>query len=469
MACFASKVVANVRLIPREEFTSFWIPFLGHFIKDKKVQLSTPRYRHLFASILETYLTRCVGALPFKWTPKSKEIDCRCDVCHLFYRFLISSVSAASFRPVLRSEAHHLNTYLIPQAYKNNRCLFAIEDGLLVVRKLKEVDVQARKSWTENKEKASMNIRQLDGPALRQILGDEYPRIWDLQSVQIPQGCAPVPIESLDRPPPHMGLFRPHQLPISMVPTASPSSAHRLGRTHPPNPKGRLQTTNSPIPPLSATNRAAPTPCVSSIARTPRNPKKAKHDQDGLLTPATSSRTQPRGTVQAYRETLSRGWDSLRSEEQDADRLGAERELMRPTQLPPSTYRARSTPKASPRMSPSSSRPTALQGSPSLVGRRTASGRAARGPGPSVAVSTPRAAAATMQPSSPSPRVFGPISSGRLNSVSTASSQFRIKTKAGRVKMEVGKVGAGVGRLPAPSSRVTKKHVPEVIDLTGDD
>jgi hypothetical protein len=90
-------------------------------------------------------------------------------------------------------------------------------------------------------------------------------------------------------------------------------------------------------------------------------------------------------------------------------------------------------------------------------------------PRPSVTVSTPRAAATTMQPSSPSPRIFGPISSGRLNWVSTSQSQSRIKTKAGKVNTEVVKVGAGVGRPPASSSRGAKKHVPEVIDLTGDD
>jgi hypothetical protein len=403
-----------------------------------------------------------------RWTPKSREIDCRCDLCQLFYRFLISSVSAASFSPISRSKVHHLNTYLIPQAYKNNRCLFAIENGSLVVRKLKEADPQSRKSWTENKEKASMNIQQLDGPALRQILGDEYVRIWDFQSIQMPQDCSPVPIESLDRPPPHMSLFRPHQLPVSMTPTASPGSAHRLGSSRPPNPQRRLQTTNSRNPSPSSTNLAAPTPYVRSVARTPPNFKKVGHDQDGLLTPATSSRTR-RGTVEAYRRTMSRGWDSLRFKEREADWLRAERELMHPTQLPPSTYRPRSTPKASPHITPSSSRYTASQRSPSLVGRRTVSSNAARVPRPSATVSTPRAAATTMQPSSPSPRIFGPISSGRLNSLSTSQSQSRIKTKAGKVNTEVVKVGAGVGRPPASSTRGAKKHMPEVIDLTGDD
>ncbi|KAK3298783.1 uncharacterized protein B0H64DRAFT_316445 [Chaetomium fimeti] len=479
VASFAFKVVADVGLIPRPEFTSFWIPFLGHLIKvleEKNVFLSASRYRHFFAAILETYLARCVGALPFTWMPKTKEIDCRCSLCTSFRRFLINSVSAASFHSGSQLNVHHLNTYLIPNAYKNNRCILGMEDGSLVVRKMEEVDVQNRERWMESNKTASMNIRKLDGPSLRQILGDDYPRIRNFQSVQKPKRCSPVPIESLSDPLHQADILRPHQIPVSMAPAASPGSAHRLlGSSRSPNRQGRLPSTNSPL-------AAAPGRPVRSTARTPRNPAKGNgnHNPDETLTSATSRmdgflagcRSQPAAsnprlsppiTPAAYREAISRGWDSVRSKETESYTSRAESVwgVTRPTPVSMSKYLPRSTPKASPRGTPFSSQPTAFQSSPSSPSKRARSGNASKGARLPVPAPTPRRSAATMQPSSPSPRVFGPVSSGRLNSIPTSRTASKAKTEVVKVKTEV---------LPsASSSRGAKKRVCEVIDLTGDD
>ncbi|KAH6628068.1 hypothetical protein F5144DRAFT_294724 [Chaetomium tenue] len=249
-----------------------------------------------------------------------------------------------------------------------------------------------------------------------------------------------------------------------MVPAASSGSAHRLGSIRRPNPQGRHHSSNSPIPSPYSTSQAAPAPYARTVARTPHNPKKANHDRDGLLTPATPSRTYPSAATDTDVQAVSRAWNSMRLKELKSYWSGAEgaQERMHPTLVSASNSRPHSTPKAPPPRTPSSAQPTALQGSPrSLLGSRATSGTAARGPRPSVTVSAPRAAAASMQPSSPSPRVFGPISSARLNAVPTPPSHSRVKTNSVRIKMEVGP--------PADSFRGAKNRPFEVIDLTGDD
>ncbi|KAH6854693.1 hypothetical protein B0I37DRAFT_301525 [Chaetomium sp. MPI-CAGE-AT-0009] len=473
VASFAFKVVADVGLIPRQEFTSFWIPFLGHLIKvleEQSVPLSTSRYRHLFAAILETYLARFVGALPLTWMPKNKEVDCCCGLCTLFRRFLINNVSAASFRSVSQWDIRHLNTYLIPHAYKNNRCVFGMEDGSLVVRKAEEVDVQSRKSWMDNNKKASINIRKLDGPALRKILGDDYPRLRNFRSVQMPRRCSPVPIDSLGDPRYQASVLRPHQTPVSTAPTAPtapPGSAHRpLGRSRPTNPQDRLPSTNSPLPAAPARyvrtdweviprdwaslmlkereSYISRVEGVREALQTQTHPLLAGY----RLNPAAFS---PRFTPKADREVIPRDWDSLTLKERESyiSRVEASNDRL------PS-----STPTASPHKTRFPSRSTPFRSPPSSVGKRATSGSSSKGAKPSVSVSASRTATA-MQPSSPSPRVFGPVSSGRLNSVPTSRSDSKVKTGVVKIKTEA--------VPPASSSRGAKKRVIEVIDLTGDD
>lgn len=314
----------------------------------------------------------------------------------------------------------------------------------------------------KNQERPSINIRRLDGSALRQILGVEYARIRGFQSTHSSQGPSPVPIESLDHLPKLKDLPKRRQLPAWMAPTASPGSAHRLGSVRRPNVQGRHHSSNSPIPSSYSTSQAAPAPYAS--APTPRNPKKANHGRDGLLTPATPSPTYPSAATDTNVQAMSRAWNSMRFKELKSYWSGTEgaQERMHPTLVSASNYRPRSTPKAPAPRTPSSAQPTALQGSPrSLLGSRATSGSASRGPRPSVSVSAPRATAASMQPSSPSPRVFGPISSARLNAVPTPPSHSRGKTNVVRIKTEIGP--------PAASSRGAKNRPFEVIDLTGDD
>ncbi|KAK4103015.1 hypothetical protein N658DRAFT_297858 [Parathielavia hyrcaniae] len=152
VASFAFKVARGSALIPPKEFTPLWLPFLGHLIKvleKHHVSLSTPRCRHLFATVLESFVARCVGALPRKWAPQVLAVYCvpACRICSLFTRFLRSSVSAASFTSVSRSEADHINR--LAQYATAWRCHFKAEGEGFVVTKVEEVDAQADPMWME--------------------------------------------------------------------------------------------------------------------------------------------------------------------------------------------------------------------------------------------------------------------------------------------------------------------------------
>ncbi|KAL2147160.1 hypothetical protein VTI28DRAFT_590 [Corynascus sepedonium] len=490
MASLAYKIVADVALIPREEFTSLWLPFLDHLVKvlaECKVPLPTPRYRHLFAAILETYLTRCVGSLPYAWTPRFTSVRCKCGVCRSFSRFLSSNVSAASFSSLSFSDVGHINATLIPSAWGDFRCQFQIEGGVLIVRKIQEVDPGVQKCWTDNMEKANLNIGRLDGPVLREILGDEYSRIRNFQSRQTPEQASPVPIDTIDDS--QEGTVQLVN-PVTSVSTTLgvPSiSAHQPRTENCPrlSPPPHAPSVHSQYISYSSLNPL-------SGATTPRNAASAMcgsndnqgihHGASPLPAPGSTPRVDPflvdpwtifadeqgprlrsQGSHQSdqhLKVALMRQWFMMSTEEKQpyVEKARQLRSSLGSTvfssSLPTESLKVRlpATPKPAPDIASSSSQSAAFWGLSNSVSEHNGPGVARAMLKPPAQASTPHSAA---QRSSSSSRVFGAsISSSRLNSTPTSEPHTR--------------VNAGL-TAHATQQTTRKQQAAVVIDLTQDD
>jgi hypothetical protein len=321
----------------------------------------------------------------------------------------------------------------------------------------------------------------LDGPALRAILGDDYSRIRNFQPNQVvPQQCSPVPIESLDDPGQQTLPLSTPQTPASTAPTALSSSAHRpLGSSGPSNTHGYAPPTNNPSTSSASATRAMPAHHGTSDVCATSNMKSNYNTQGPLFTPADSPRTLPLSVVaynlfvdefgarlrklgdftpQSIQDAISKEWVDMRPSAREfyVERAQSMRDSAGSTVPSPSIPfnphkdRLPSTPKPSPHSGSFPSEPSRSQGSPNPAGGRAKSGCTWRGPRTPVSTATPRAAPATVLPSSAASRAFGTVSSSRLNSMPTPRGEPRTK------------------REPTPRWG-DKKKVMEVIDLTGDD
>ncbi|KAL2024236.1 hypothetical protein VTK56DRAFT_9392 [Thermocarpiscus australiensis] len=184
LARLALKIVADFGSIKPREFTSLWLPFLGQLVQVLKmhdVPLSTPRYRHLFAAILETYLARCVGPPPTQWNPRSRAVPCKCQVCSQVNHFLSSSLRAASIAPLSQIEVDHVKHYVLPYA-NSLHCVFTLDDAAVDLRKGSLIDWQV---WATKNDKAVAELGKLDDSAFRIILGDDYSGIFKFEATQL--------------------------------------------------------------------------------------------------------------------------------------------------------------------------------------------------------------------------------------------------------------------------------------------
>jgi hypothetical protein len=438
----ALKIVANVELIPPREFTSLWLPFLAHLVKvlqKHRVPLSTPRYRHLFAAILETYLARCVGELPRKWNPKVRALFCMCRICNLFNRFLRSTVSAASFTSLSPAEVDYVNTHLGHYAYTYCRCYFDMQDGVLTVTKLEEVDAKSSPVCMERTKRAHSELDKLDGPELRLILGErDYRRIRDIHIDPMPR---PVPIESLEEPCTQSPPLQTPKTPVSTGATAvcgstyqplgsgfpSSSSAHHLKA--PTFPGDTATPSHSPMrnayPPTPAEGDAghpsgSTTPTATPFTHSSADPGYCLFaDELGARLSTMSSFTNP----ESVQVAIARRWEATSPQVRQhyAARAANLRHSMNADRLP-------STPKPSPHGTAPPARLSWIQKSPKLAAGRVVPDNRSVGPRKHTLTPAPRVAvkeqATAASPwSSPFSRAFAPVSNSRLNSARAGPAQ----------------------------------------------
>ncbi|KXX73620.1 hypothetical protein MMYC01_210141 [Madurella mycetomatis] len=190
LAVFALKVVRDIGLIKPSAFATFWLPFLRELLgileKNNNAALSAPRYHHLFAAVLETYLNRCVGPPPIHWIPECQYVPCACRLCSLINRFLRSSIWVASISLISNTEVIHLNSWPLMQYANWIQCKFTVKDGVVIVEKLMAIEQgPSFELWRKKRNEASAEIGKLDDGQLRTVLGDSYSSIVYYDPVQL--------------------------------------------------------------------------------------------------------------------------------------------------------------------------------------------------------------------------------------------------------------------------------------------
>lgn len=449
MARFALKVVGNVGVIKPRDFSLFWLPFLERLIgilQKHRIQLSTPRYRHLFAAVLEAYLFRCVGPPPFTWFPQTRYVGCPCRICVLFEDFLRSSVSAVTVASASQLETGHVEGFLVPRAH-NFRCEFAWEGGVLVIRKKNTIDVSRWRGWNEKHQQAAAQLDKFDQHALCTILGrDDHSRIFNFESAQLHRNCTPVPIEQ---------LWEFCQQPHPSTPAAdgrivSPSTMSRPAPTPYAPRSGRAGDWGGTLPSPPATSPPAWSP--------PGLPRAIP----GFYTFASEYKMFLRNfphysTLGALQDATQRRRDALGEEDRAHCGVRAVGNQGLPHTAAPSTAVPSNLHRA---LLPFTPAPPPQRGGYQTVSRATSStGRPEQsnstwqGSPLPPSTSRPRVAATQASPS-PSPCILAPVSSSRLNAVSTGQGS-RTKTKAEALPQ-------------ATSSRAVKRKAAVVIDLTED-
>ncbi|KAK4226207.1 hypothetical protein QBC38DRAFT_456527 [Podospora fimiseda] len=168
------KIVGAADLIKVSEFSSLWFPFLRKLIgilEKNRVPQSTPRYRHLFAALLESYLLRGVGTRPPCWNPQNV-IPCHCSLCATVNGFLQQpQVSTHSIGALNSVAISHVQCF-VAQFSVRIQCEFKFLNGNLTISK----HPGSQSAWVKWMDKKAMARAELDrfGPAkLKAILGDE--------------------------------------------------------------------------------------------------------------------------------------------------------------------------------------------------------------------------------------------------------------------------------------------------------
>jgi len=197
----AIKIVNDSDFLDKGEFIHFWLPFLRSLItvlEKHQIPLSTPRYHHIFAAILETYAFKCVGYEPDKyWLPASRTLTCCCNVCMLTGQFLASDFEAGKIQVHAPHEVEHVRIYLNSPNRASIRCTFEIDSnivtpGWVVARKLPTyVDEQAHARWAAKVDVAKSEFTKFDSTKLQTILGNEYTKVLEMEVLKAPKNwCA---------------------------------------------------------------------------------------------------------------------------------------------------------------------------------------------------------------------------------------------------------------------------------------
>ncbi|KAK3694148.1 hypothetical protein B0T22DRAFT_62816 [Podospora appendiculata] len=193
----AFKIVGGAELINKREFVLFGYPSFACFrVFSKKhgVPLSTPRYRHIFAAILDSYILKLVGREPARdlippagQPPLSSFCSSYCgySICQYASRFLASPSQSFALRASQQQMAH-LSEHCSLSLKESLGFTFACEDDdRVVLRKPKPLTTgDSWGDWTQRKAKARRQI-SLISSKLPEILGEEYHGIIELKSLDI--------------------------------------------------------------------------------------------------------------------------------------------------------------------------------------------------------------------------------------------------------------------------------------------
>ncbi|KAK3362505.1 hypothetical protein B0T25DRAFT_7755 [Lasiosphaeria hispida] len=177
MMLLGLKIVGNVDLIARHDFSLFWLPFLRLLLQalaTQKIPLSTPRYQHMFSAILSAYKYKFVGKRPpKKWLPARQNLLCICSICEKLNAFFASGENQIKI-PVLHNiERSHVLSFICPKVVSLS-CDINETPGHMEVTKrfLGDIDPKATAEWLTRIEEAESEMSQFDMDTLKIVVGD---------------------------------------------------------------------------------------------------------------------------------------------------------------------------------------------------------------------------------------------------------------------------------------------------------
>lgn len=427
LAVFALKIVRDVGLIKSSAFATFWLPFLRELLgileKNDNAALSAPRFHHLFAAILETYLNRWVGPPPMRWIPECQYVPCACRLCSLINQFLRSSIRATSISLISSIEIVHLNSWPLLQYANSVQCKFTVEDGVVIIEKLMAIEQgPGFELWRKKRSEANAEIAKFDGGQLRKVLGDSYSSIICYNPVQL-TGRSPVAVGDLGK--------------------ESEGSCPHAAYT------GSSSQIRPAIPSPTVTPVAPHRPWLETSVTSQHSASGPGFRLQGFNSPATLGAIK--ASTVTRRERMS-DWDRKHYDAMVAGRRFSLSATTTPASIPctPPTDRPAASPMPSPGGELSSASPTTSSAS-QKPGDRQIMSSTWREPKPFP--STPMPQASTAAETSSTRGVLTPVSFGRTNSRRQLGSHTRIKMEA---------------PSQPPLWGLRRKPV-EVIDLTGDD
>ncbi|KAK0628358.1 hypothetical protein B0T17DRAFT_522522 [Bombardia bombarda] len=193
------KITEDAQLILSSEFIPLWVPFLQKLIgvlEREEITLSQPRYKHMFAAILEAFQLKYAGTKPIKEPVFiTRRLQCACRVCQHVNKFL-GDTTASSIKIMVYSfeTRHFMRRSLYFLEHIGCKCIFG--NGCMVVRKEQKLTENADGEWRGKKWEVMVQFRRIGLEKLYEILGDEILRIVDLGVLR--ESAIPVSLDGED-------------------------------------------------------------------------------------------------------------------------------------------------------------------------------------------------------------------------------------------------------------------------------
>ncbi|KAK3336292.1 hypothetical protein B0T19DRAFT_409086 [Cercophora scortea] len=262
----AFKIVSQAELIDKRDFVPLWLPFLRllpDILKRHGIPLSTPRYRHIFAAILDSYILKSVGREPPRIpippsgqhpTSSFNPSNCGYSMCHYVSRFLAGTSQKLALR-ASQQQLAHLTEHCTQSPREPLGFTFTCEDDDRVV--LRKPKLLAPKDtwgdWTRRKVEARRQIDQISAQ-LPEILGEEYQSIVELKSLDLHSSFL---AEEDPHPGPSFGTGVAHQQGTMQRPSQQPFAQNTLP---PPSQGNPITAAAVPLPPISSLHLPVPVP-----------------------------------------------------------------------------------------------------------------------------------------------------------------------------------------------------------------
>lgn len=253
------KLTDQADRIDAAEFQPLWMPFLHDFVpflERSLIPLTTPRYQHFCAAILEAYIRNYVKKEPQETSSLAqRKVSCHCGDCAQLNAFLMDPNRNVGRFAVGKQRRHHLHQQLdsarIDCVHKTER---RGQPQTLVVTKTLAAQVKAHAEWKRRADRAREEFESFDQDQLRTLLGPDFLKITNLDEVRA--------VSSQQQTPANLAL-PPSQSQVQ--PSTQPAAGAQPAQIAPPQNHGiPQQHARSFGQPLPAPSPNAPLPPYQS-------------------------------------------------------------------------------------------------------------------------------------------------------------------------------------------------------------